>query len=296
MRHETSDTKQSLYVQIAGLFFAMVVGTFLIFGRDTISPAKNMGQEYDLLEASILPPGGIVLAVRWNDLGIRLVESGVVDAQKFELLYADRGELNQEIKQLLYDKDNGNIKIDPKNAGLWLNLLWAFGLSNKNPILEEGPMMKYNGDASGFASTGGWTLAKGSAMDHYSSHEFVALTPKQQIIVERVSKNIYRPCCGNSTYFPDCNHGMAMLGLLELLAAQDVSEDEIYKIALQINSHWFPDTYLTIAKYFQTKGISWGQINFQEVLGRDYSSASGYQKILNEVGPFQNRGGQSCGV
>ena len=30
----------------------------------------------------------------------------------------------------------------------------------------------------------------------------------------KIAKGIYRPCCNNSTYFPDCNHGMAMLGLL----------------------------------------------------------------------------------
>ena len=39
-------------------------------------------------------------------------------------------------------------------------------------------------------------------------------------IVEEIAGNIYRPCCGNSTAFPDCNHGMAMLGLIELMVSQ----------------------------------------------------------------------------
>jgi len=48
---------------------------------------------------------------------------------------------------------------------------------------------------------------------------------------------------------------MAMLGLLELMAAQGVGEEEMYKAALAVNSYWFPDTYLTIAEYMQNKGI-----------------------------------------
>ena len=117
-----------------------------------------------------------------------------------------------------------------ENSGTILNLLWAFGLANKNEILEKGPMMdKRYGGAENFASTGGWTLSKGDSMNHYSMHSFITLTPQQQSLVEKVSQNIYRPCCGNSTYFPDCNHGMAMLGLLELLASQGISENEMYK-------------------------------------------------------------------
>ena len=47
--------------------------------------------------------------------------------------------------------------------------------------------------AGNFASTGGWTLAKGSAMDHYNMHSLVTLTAEQQALVDRVSRGIYRP-------------------------------------------------------------------------------------------------------
>lgn len=89
---------------------------------------------------------------------------------------------------------------------------------------------------------------------------------------------------------------MAMLGLLELMASQGVGEEEMYKIALKINSYWFPDTYLTIAKYFQNRGVAWKDVKPQEILGQNYSSATGYQKILAAVEPPQNRGGGGCGV
>lgn len=153
------------------------------------------------------------------------------------------------------------------------------------------------GGAGRFASTGGWTLAKDDAMNHYSKHKFVTLTYEQQKLVEQVSKNIYRPCCGNSTHFPDCNHGMAMLGFLEILASQGVGEKEMYSAALALNSYWFPDTYLTIAKYLSTKGTSWKDADPKGILAADFSSASGYQKILTEVTPPERRGGgRGCGV
>jgi len=111
-----------------------------------------------------------------------------------------------------------------------------------------------------------------------------------------VSQGIYRPCCGNSTYFPDCNHGMAMLGLLEIMASQGVSEKDMYQSALAINAYWFPDTYMTLAKYFVKKNIDWNKVDAKEVLGFDYSSSAGYQKILQEVEPIQKQSGGSCGV
>ncbi len=201
------------------------------------------------LEEKIIPSAGVVLPIKWGDLGARMVKDGTIDYQKLETIYAGRGGMGAEMKALLQKSDNGSIKMTRQNSGEILNLLWAFGLANKNPILENGPIQdpKYGG-AGRFASTGGWTIAVGDPMSHYSAHQLVALTAQQQVLVENVSKHLYRPCCGNSVYFPDCNHGMAMLGLLELMAAQGVSEGEMYKIALVVNSYWFPDTYLTIAR------------------------------------------------
>ncbi len=240
---------------------------------------------------------GAVLPVVWGDLGKKLVEKGVIDLEKFESLYASRGGIPEELRELLTASNNGKLEITQENSGELLNLLWAFGLGNKNEILEKGEMQdpRYGG-AGRFASTGGWSLAQGDAMQHYSKYEFVKLTSDQQALVERVSKNIYRPCCGNSTHFPDCNHGMAMLGLLELMAAEGVSEKEMYEVALQVNSYWFPDTYLTIAKYLETKGLDFGKADPKELLGADYSSGQGYQRILREVEPVPSGSGSSCGV
>ena len=239
----------------------------------------------------------VELPVVWGNLGAQMTSAGIIDRDQFESAYANRGGLNDEDKKLLDDSQNGKLIINQENSGILLNLLWALGLGNKNEILEKGPMAdpKYGG-AGGFASTGGWTLAKGNAMGHYGKHLFITLTPEQRALVERVSKNIYRPCCNNSTYFPDCNHGMAMLGLLELMASQGIGEDEMYKTALQVNSFWFPDQYATIAKYLESKGKKFQDADAKEILGVNYSSGSGYAKIESALPREQNQGGGSCGV
>jgi len=234
------------------------------------------------------------LPVIWNNLGRQLVEAGVIDGERFKKLYI--GE--EEYDKLLNSNNLGKLEITRENAGLLLNLFWALGLANKNEILEKGEMAnpKYGG-VGNFASTGGWTIAQGNAMEHYSRHKFFDLTPEQQTLVDKVSRGIYRPCCDNSTHFPDCNHGMAMLGLLELMASQGVSEQDMWKTALTVNSYWFPDTYLTIASYLKGKGMEWKDMDPQEILGVNYSSAQGYAKIAAEITqPQQQRGGSGCGV
>lgn len=239
---------------------------------------------------------GVELPVKWGNLGVKMIESGVIDKQKFEDIYGGGGGLSGSGKKLLYESDNKNLVINKENSHEILNMLWALGLGNKNPILENGPMMdpRYGG-AGGFASTGGWTLSDGDSMNHYNMYSFVTLTGEQQILVEKVAKNIYRPCCDNSTYFPDCNHGMAMLGFLELMASQGVNEQDMYKYALVVNSFWFPDSYETIEVYMKSKGIEWKDVNPQEILGANYSSSSGYQNILSQV-KLKEQNGVSCGV
>lgn len=293
-------SKVDLWKILAVVFMALF-GLSLVLSsnlKDVIADRLENYQTQKMHEA-VLPAEGIDLPVAWGDLGLQLVEAGVIDLAKFEKLYSQRKDLGQVARSLLNENKGSSLKMTHDNASVLLNLFWAFGLSNKNTILEQGPMTdaRYGGDAGRFASTAGWTLAAGSAMSHYSKHEFISLTSEQQLLVEEVSSNIYRPCCGNSVYFPDCNHGMAMLGLLQLMAANGMGEEEMYDIALKVNSYWFPDTYLTIAKYQREKlGKNWEDVDAKEVLGAAFSSSSGYQGILNEITPPTSAGGPSCGV
>ena len=250
------------------------------------------------LEKRILPEEGIVLPIRWENMGAKMVSVGLIDAEEFRQLYESRGGVDDEMKAILLGNANGAVTMTRENSVIILNMLWALGLGTKNEILENGEMSnpRYGG-AAHFASVAGWTLARGSAMDHFARHPFIILTPEQQELVDRVSKNIYRPCCGNSTHFPDCNHGMAMLGLLELMVGQGVPEEEMYRAALQVNAFWFPDMYHMIAKYLETQNGEWETADPKEILGENYSSAAGFQAILQKTGSLEEKNHQgSCGV
>lgn len=252
----------------------------------------------------IVSLGEKTIPVVWGDLGVKMVKAGVIDRDKFLQIYADRGGLSDAEQKLLDGTNNGKIIVNEENSGVILNLLWALGLGNKNDVLDNGEMKdpRY-GNPGNFASTGGWIIAKGNPMDHYSEHQFITLTKEQQELVERTSKNIFRPCCGNSTHFPDCNHGMAMLGLLELMASQGATGSDMYKTALVMNSFWFPDQYATISKYLESKGATLDKVDPKQVLGAEFSSGQGFQKIMSEVtqpvgsgnAPARRSGG-GCGV
>ena len=67
-----------------------------------------------------------------------------------------RGAFTDEYKNLLFGQNDGKLKITNENAGYLLNLFWALGLANKNPILDTGEMANpAYGGAQNFASTGG---------------------------------------------------------------------------------------------------------------------------------------------
>lgn len=280
---------------------AKLKGTSLAVTAPTPStPATNVtvaDPNVATLAEAVVPSSGITLPVKWGDFGKQLVEKGVIDRDQFVAIYQGRLGLGPNELKMLDSNDNSNIIMTPDNAGVILNLLWALGLGNKNPILDTGPMVSAQyGGAGNFASTGGWSLARGNAMDHYSKHAFIKLTSRQQALVESISQNIFRPCCNNSTYFPDCNHGMAMLGLLEMMASQGISENDMYKVALQVNSYWFPDTYMTLAKYEAKKNVAWENVDPKQMLSAEYSSASGYKAIRSQIQPVQQGGGGGCGV
>src|SRR3989344_1815374 len=298
--------KKSKSLEISILLSSLLIVGALVYSANTKNDVRGKTETAaktnktekiieDNYSQEVIPEDGVILPAKWGDLGAKMASVGVIDKVKLEELYAGRGGLNGEERKLLEDIDNGYLKITPENSGFVLNLLWALGLGNKNEILDNGPMTdKKYGGAGGFASTGGWTLADGNSMNHYSKHRFIVLTPEQQALAERVAKGIYRPCCGNSVYFPDCNHGMAMLGLLELMASQGVSESDMYKYALAVNSYWFPDDYLTIATFLKEQGTEWKKADAKNILGANFSSSSGFRAIKEQVKQPVNNGGGSC--
>ncbi len=287
----------SLAVPISIVIAALIIAATLLYLRSSppARPDTAVASDQEDSADAVLPSEGMRLPIRWGDTGVKLAATGVIDGKKFIALHRARNTAAGDGAELLLAGETDEIRMTEENAPVLLNVFWALGLGTKSSILEQGPMAdpRYGG-AAVFASTGGWTLAAGDAMTHYSRHPFVVLTAEEQAIVERMSGAIYRPCCNNPTSFPDCNHGMAMLGLLELMASQGVPEREMWKIALQANAYWFPNEYRTIAGYFARQGIAWEDVDPATALGSEYSSASGYRRVKDALPPAGEGGGGQC--
>lgn len=285
-----------LAVGVLALFTGANLDRFKAYFKARLEAKKTQeeaGKIQDLAN-QVLPKEGFVLSVSWGDLGPRLIKSGVIDLKKFEQAV----KLTDEQRKILVEGSSEKMKIDTANSQFVVDFLWAVGLAQKSVVYDEGPLGKeYKKDAGNFASTGGWTLAKGDALIYLNKFDLIPLTSEQQNKVGEIAKNVYRPCCGNPTWFPDCNHGMAALAGIELMVANGLSDEQIYKEILMLNSFWFPDTYLTTALYFDRQGTSWDKVDAKEVLGIKYSSAKGASDIVKKVGPLPNNAiGGSCGA
>ncbi len=251
------------------------------------------------------PVSGFEIEASYGNLGPKMVAMGVIDADKFRSVYEKSGQsLSPEQEDILLKGSTQKIKITRENSYFLLNYFWAVGLANKSTILTDGDMMKYGGKqgAGNFASTGGWTLAKTDAMNYYSKSTLIPMTKEQEDRVALVASNIYRPCCNNSTAFPDCNHGMALLGVLQLMASSGASEKQMYDAGKYFNAYWFPGNYYDLALYFKNKeGQSYQDIDAKTLLSKEYSSASGAQSVkqwLIEKGLVQQppKQGGGCGI
>ncbi len=274
------------------------------FIRDTDKLQAQKAQSGTNLIDQINPPEGYQLSVTFGDVGPAMLTAGAIDYDKFLQVYVRAGlPLTDSQKEVLTEGSDKRIVFNNENAYFLLNYFWALGLVNDNPILTEGPMMKYGSEDVGrFASTGGWTIGVKPATDLYASTPILTLTSEQQTRLERVAQNVYRPCCNNPTHFPDCNHGMAMLGLLTLLASEDASESELYDSAKYANAFWYPQQYYELALYFNAvDGQEFVEVDAQKVVSSDFSSATGFSTahqylVTNNLIEQAPGSGNSCGV
>ena len=283
--------------------FTLGLGTGYLLWETELLQTENSPATPDL-QSQINPIEGYQLSVTYGDIGPAMVTAGAIDYDKFLQVYERAGQpLSDAQKEILTQGTDERIVFNNENAYFLLNYFWALGLVNDNPILTEGPMMQYGPEEVGrFASTGGWTIGLKPATDLYASASLLTLTSEQQDRLERVAQNIYRPCCNNPTHFPDCNHGMAMLGMLTLLASEDASETELYDAAKYANAYWYPQQYFELAIYFDAvEGQEFAEIDSQKIVSIDFSSGEGFSQVhqyllangLLEQAPGS---GNSCGV
>lgn len=292
---------------IIALLVTYLVGIGSGYGLRSLNQKKDQEHamsEFDQLAAQINPKEGYALPISFRDIGPQMVEAGVFNRDAFVQVFQQAGKpLGADQLAMLDGTYSGKIVINEANAYFLLNFFWALGLSNQNPILDSGPIQQ-NGSSrvTGFASTGGWSLATRPIEELFSSLQLIELTPEQQARAEDAAKAVYRPCCDNPTHFPDCNHGMAMLGLLELMASQGASIDQMLESAKYVNAFWYPQQTLEQAAYFQkAEGKAFKDVDPRTLLGAQFSSGSGFNALHQFLAekdwlPEASSSGGSCGV
>ena len=284
-------------------FFAGSVGGYFLGSQKHRQMEATQTDVADLVR-QINPPEGYKVPASFGDIGPELLEAGAMEAQDFIQVYEQAGQpLNEEQLAILQQGSPSAVVFNQENAYFLLNFFWALGLTNDNPVLTEGPMLD-NGRANvvNYASTGGWSLAAKPVQSLYASAAIVELTPQQQARLEEVIQVVYRPCCNNPTHFPDCNHGMAMLGLMELMASQGASLEEMFQAAKYANAFWYPQQSLELATYFKAaQGANFDRADSRQLVSRQFSSRSGFQTVhqwlaSNGLLGQAPGGGNSCGV
>lgn len=287
-------------IGVLAVFLLGLGSGYLKWGQDDMAELKQQ-KELAALYEQMNPKGGYSLSVSYGDLGPQLLASGMISYDAIAALYENSGRpLSAEQMEILKNGSDREIVINAENAHFLLNFFWAVGLANRNSILTEGVMVQQSeGQVERFASTGGWTLASKPITELYASMELIPLTAAQQKLVEEVAAAVYRPCCNNHTLFPDCNHGMAMLGILELMASRGATTDEMFEAARYVNAYWFPQQTLETALYLKlSEGIDFEDASAKLVVGDQFSSASGSARVretLQAGGLLQQAPGQGGG-
>jgi hypothetical protein len=286
-------SRRRLVLSLAGSFGLGVAATAA--GLRIWDSFESPFQPYWKVVDQAVPAADVKTSVSFVDAIERLISSGVVDPEKLGSYYRTTIGLPDWMQQLFSAPSTEPIHLSFKTAPYLLNLLWPLGLSNKAAFNANSPIS--GPDLASLASTSGWLFGKQeSGAVYFNAAEAVRLTEAQERQVLDVATNVYRPCCDNSTFYQDCNHGSALLGLIELAASQGAPTEEIYRIALAANSYWFPDQYAKTALYLAlSEGRSWMDVPPDLVLGPRFSSLSGWQSNINQrlrLASFMSRIGQ----
>ncbi len=281
---EESRTRISRRTVVGG---AGLAAAQLIVGMNTGAEAgaslkrRSANKEFPLYNeatARVVPSAGYQSRIALKNCIVKLVRHGVISRDKYRSLQKYNGPLPEELSAVLKRPSNDPIHLTQKNANHYVNLLWAAGLSNRLDANKESPLV--GPDLRGFASTGGWNLGKApEGSVYFNKFSIMALTPYAETLAVRAAKATYRPCCNNSTFFQDCNHGSALFAVLQLGASQELTEDQLYREALAFNSFWFPDYYIRIALYFKVvRKTDWHDVDAKTIMGADFSAAGPWQQ------------------
>jgi hypothetical protein len=237
---------------------------------------------------AVLPSQGHRTKLVFGDSIPRLVQAGVIDPKKFAALYATRGGLPNWVQRLFVSPSTEPIVISAATAPYLLNLLWPLGLATKTGFNADSP---FKGDQlARLASTGGWRLGRAaSGAGYFNAVDTLDLSEAEEVRVLAVARETFRPCCNNSAFLQDCNHGSAMLGLFELAAAQGLSEPDLFRLAKIANGYWYPAQYVAMALFFDfLEDTRWRNVDPAVVVGSKFASARGWRASIRQ--PLEENG------
>jgi hypothetical protein len=260
--------------QISSAFVSSSLGA----GKKGGALITASGEKIDINKAmqdaieQVTPAAGFTTKVKWNGIVSKMVKQGVLDPARLENVLKKRyGQDMRPQWRAVLAGENAELRINSDNAVFMMYVLWALAKSNNNQILFDSPFAKY------FKN---YDIGIGKA--GYGNVELLALTPKQQKTAKEVAEIASRPCCNNTTAQPDCSHGFSALGLVELMASQNFSKQEMFDVFVKFNSFWFPETYVKTALYFKFReGKNWSELDKELIAGKEYSSLSGAYKVKN---------------
>ena len=165
------------WVLISSILIFVLLFNYLFSIELKITPNFKLREKLNPSSVSAAKPNQVIqqnvlttevkLPIKWGDFGKQLIEKGVIDKAKFENIM---GTLPDTDRKLLESSENNELVMNQQNSRLILNLLWAFGLGNKNDVLDKGEMVKDPKQTGNMASTGGWDVSVGDPMNHYSKH------------------------------------------------------------------------------------------------------------------------------
>ncbi len=280
---EGIDWKRQFGIFLLSCALFLFIGSWPLINQYLVAPVipktANGAKLVTAAEAAVTPVAGYQSKITLGTSIVKLEQAEVIDRTKFEALYGTT--TSPELRAILAATSTKPILLTSANANGYLNLLWPLGLANYMKLNEKSPINGAN--VNNYAATGGWTLGQAdSGGQYFNKYSIVPLTSVQEQRVVHLAENMYRPCCGNSTFYQDCNHGSALLGLLELGVSQGLTDDELYKEAVAFNSFWFPQNYVETALYFKAvNNLDWQNVDPRVVMSEQYSSLSGWSSTID---------------
>jgi hypothetical protein len=156
------------------------------------------------LTKAVNPSDGIKLPVIYGQVGPKLIETGAIDLSHLQRGYQENGQIlsDQELEILTHGSQK-SISVKRQNAAFLVQIFWAIGLTNRNPILEQGSIRADGVILEEISSIHGWKLSQKTAIELFSKGNIVSLSPDQQSRVEEVAMAIYLPCCDNPALFAE---------------------------------------------------------------------------------------------